>query len=375
MRDFGSIRGGKQRPQKRVTSATYITDVVCIGLSVAIIASSLLGRPVAPLLLHWAGVSSQQHLDTTGDAHSDTPQSNADSYSDTQNDLVRRGRRLLSIPGQGDTPDVPDWASDIPRLTIFCAPKPYSAAKDDMQRRALLSWLRLRPQPQVVLLGNDPSFLEVAREFPGAVSVDPNIDYNLYGVPLFHSMLARAQAADTPVSMILNGDIILLRDVMPALGRIHSSFDNYLMTAARWDVAEDFPFSFEADAWGQGGASEQERESEIWHYVRGQGSLHSYGGVDLWMWNNSPAPLFSGHMPPFAYGRGKFDNWFIHEAIAAGHRQVRDYTRVPYRVAVHWCALASASQGSRLHAYRRELLACRRCCWDGTAVAVVTFFS
>ena len=43
------------------------------------------------------------------------------------------------------------------------------------------------------------------------------------------------------------------------------------------------------------------------------------------MWNNDPAvPLFSTPMPPFAFGRGKYDNWLVHEAIASGLRHVID---------------------------------------------------
>lgn len=246
-------------------------DAACIALSCFLLATYHFGFPLAPRLPHL--------------------QDSSDSYSDLDAVSHGHGRALLT----SDSGDVatPDWATDIPRMTIFCAPKPYTGETDDPQRRALLSWVRLRPQPKVVLLGSDPSFTALAKEFPGVVSVDHRIDYNFYGVPLFHSMLARAQAADTPLSMLINGDIILLSDIMPAIGRVHAFFDQYVITAARWDVGEEFPYSFEASAWKRV-RSEKEREMEIWQYVRREGSLHSYGGVDLWIWNNSPTPLFAG---------------------------------------------------------------------------------
>ncbi|CAI5966865.1 unnamed protein product [Closterium sp. NIES-64] len=144
-------------------------------------------------------------------------------------------RRILRAASSDDLVDVddldmvhnqnmplPDWARDIPSMTIFCAPKPYLNTPEDPQRRALLSWLRLRPQPKVVLLGSDPSFDLLAQEFPGSVFVDSTIDTNFYGVPLFHAMVARAQAADTPLSMLINGDIILLSDIVPAIGRVQA---------------------------------------------------------------------------------------------------------------------------------------------------------
>ncbi|GJP47240.1 hypothetical protein CLOM_g6452 [Closterium sp. NIES-68] len=225
---------------------------------------------------------------------------------------------------------LPDWARHIPSMTIFCAPKPYLNIPEDPQRRALLSWLRLRPQPKVVLLGSDPSFDQLAQEFPGSVFVDSTIDTNFYGVPLFHAMVARAQAADTPLSMLINGDIILLSDIVPAIGRVQAFFKEWILTASRWDVAVDFPYSFEKDAWRRkpgpvGMMAEAQREAEIRRFVRREGSLHTYGGVDLWVWNNVPnVPLFSAHMPPFSFGRGKYDNWFVHEAVASGLRQVVD---------------------------------------------------
>ncbi|CAI5966863.1 unnamed protein product [Closterium sp. NIES-64] len=71
--------------------------------------------------------------------------------------------------------------------------------------------------------------------------------------------------------------------------------------------------------------AEAQREAEIRRFVRREGSLHTYGGVDLWVWNNVPnVPLFSAHMPPFSFGRGKYDNWFVHESVASGLRQVVD---------------------------------------------------
>ncbi|CAI5471163.1 unnamed protein product [Closterium sp. Yama58-4] len=252
-------------------------------------------------------------------------------------------RRILRAASSDDLVDVddldmvhnqnmplPDWARDIPSMTIFCAPKPYLNTPEDPQRRALLSWLRLRPQPKVVLLGSDPSFDLLAQEFPGSVFVDSTIDTNFYGVPLFHAMVARAQAADTPLSMLINGDIILLSDIVPAIGRVQAFFSEWILTASRWDVAVDFPYSFEKDAWRRkpgpvGMMAEAQREAEIRRFVRREGSLHTYGGVDLWVWNNVPnVPLFSAHMPPFSFGRGKYDNWFVHEAVASGLRQVVD---------------------------------------------------
>eukprot|EP00271_Cylindrocystis_brebissonii_P008691 TRINITY_DN2316_c0_g1_i1.p1 TRINITY_DN2316_c0_g1~~TRINITY_DN2316_c0_g1_i1.p1 ORF type:complete len:824 (+),score=81.43 TRINITY_DN2316_c0_g1_i1:407-2878(+) len=235
--------------------------------------------------------------------------------------LSHRSRVLLSKISSGG------WPSDLPSLTIFCAPKAYTDSPDDMQRRALLSWLNLKPSPKVVLLGNDATFATVAKEFPDRVSVDARLDYNFNGVPQFHSIVARAQSADTDLSMIINGDIILLNDLMPAVLKVSAAFENWVLTAARWDLGLEFPFSFESGELrrlAKSGKSQSTFEESIRQYTKTRGSLHTYGGVDFWLWNNSPVPLFEGHMPPFTFGRSKYDNWLTHEIVAAGLRQVVD---------------------------------------------------
>lgn len=97
-------------------------------------------------------------------------------------------------------------------MTVFCAPKAFDMEDpNDPQRRALLSWLKLKPRPKIVLMGNEPTMAEIAKEFPeGWITVEETLDYNMRGMPMFHSMMARARAADTNVSMMINGDIVLL---------------------------------------------------------------------------------------------------------------------------------------------------------------------
>ena len=217
---------------------------------------------------------------------------------------------------------------DGPTLTIFCAPKPYvkQSTGIDSQRRALYSWLRLAGRPKIVLIGNDSSFWQLASLYPTRIRVEPRIDTNFYNVPLFHSIVARAQVAKTDLSMIINGDIILLNDAILAIEKVHSSFSHWVLTAARWDVSSDFPYTFEPAMWvNRKVKSTASIEKEIRENVREQGSLHTYGGVDVWVWNNnSPEPLIEGAMPPFAFGRGKYDNWMTHEMIAAHKRAIVD---------------------------------------------------
>eukprot|EP00897_Mesotaenium_endlicherianum_P008003 jgi/Mesen1/7230/ME000372S06474 len=275
-----------------------------------------------------SGLRNAASGDTSGDTGDYAAATGAAGDSEPQQRSQQREGGGLGEQEAGAQQQQQAQQAEIPQMTIFCAPKPYTGEADDPQRRALLSWLQLTPPVKVVLLGRDASFDAMAAEFPGAVSVEPFVDSNFYGVPLFHSIVERARAADTPLSMVTNGDIILLHDIMPAVRRVHAAHRDWMVTSARWDVEEGFPFVFERRA-AEGGRADvavvtAENQGEVREYVREKGSLHSYGGVDFWLWNNSPIPLFNGTMPPFAFGRGKYDNWLTHEAVAAGTRHVID---------------------------------------------------
>eukprot|EP00271_Cylindrocystis_brebissonii_P010212 TRINITY_DN26334_c0_g1_i1.p1 TRINITY_DN26334_c0_g1~~TRINITY_DN26334_c0_g1_i1.p1 ORF type:complete len:755 (+),score=87.54 TRINITY_DN26334_c0_g1_i1:1397-3661(+) len=225
-------------------------------------------------------------------------------------------------------------------MTFFCAPKPYDGPEGPAQKRALLSWLRMQPTPKVVLLGQHPSFDEVAKSFPGIVSVQPDIDVNLHGFPLFHSMIGRSMVADTNISIFINADILLLRNVHDGLQMIASTFGAWVITGMRWDVKE-FPFTFEVAEMSRKGSvattarlqasrvlgkgGQQVGDAEMEEYAIREGSLHTYGGVDFWAWNNLPGvPLVKNPVPPFVFGAGRYDNWLTHEIVSAGLRDVID---------------------------------------------------
>ena len=58
------------------------------------------------------------------------------------------------------------------------------------------------------------------------------------------------------------------------------------------------------------------------------GSLHTFGGIDTFLWNKPADPLLRKPVPRFAFGRSRYDNWLVHEAVAANLRAVIDATEV-----------------------------------------------
>ena len=76
-------------------------------------------------------------------------------------------------------------------ITFFTAPKPFQGHIDIIQRNAIESWLRLRPQCEVILFGDEEGIAEVARELK--VRHIPEVARNEYGTPLISSLFEKAQ--------------------------------------------------------------------------------------------------------------------------------------------------------------------------------------
>ncbi|CAI5942409.1 unnamed protein product [Closterium sp. NIES-65] len=294
-------------------------------------------------------------------------------------------------------------------LTFFSAPKPQpeELTPGSLQQQAILSWLRLE-SPTVavsVVLFGDPSdavLTSFAAQFPeGRVWVE-QVDGNFMGTPMFQSMVARGlvegpglgrrfddgrgagargggragrgesgmgagggggDGGVMSVSVLINADIILLKDFPLALRKAAARFPYFLLTAMRWDVSSN-PFTFHKPSSAssssvstsrtEDGAEEGERgergaededggdagwvptltradgrkvsDAEVVAWAREEGVLHTYGGLDLWAWNNPPLQigLTSKPIPPFTFGRGRYDNWLLSEAVSSGVRPVID---------------------------------------------------
>ena len=235
-----------------------------------------------------------------------------------------------------------------PSLTIFAAPKPGDLVPGSASHRAFQSWLGLHPPARVVLFGykDDPSLQAAVTAGDGRVSLETAFDKNFLGVPMFNSLITRSMAVDTDASLFVNADIILLNDVWSAMDRARRDGPGWVVTGMRTDV-ETLPFNFpggEGEGGGGGGGGDgagipfpvdqaavrnaTSLQAAIREHARTSGKLHSYGGVDFWAWDNSGSPLMHGSFPSFVYGRGKYDNWFIHALLHDSPRRVIDATNV-----------------------------------------------
>ena len=227
------------------------------------------------------------------------------------------------------------------RLTIFACPRPFSAAalaspSADAQLRAISSWLALKNAPSVVLFGKDSSLRAAAAQFP-RVSVETAFDDNFLGVPLFHSLLRRSMYADTVLSAFVNSDVMLFDDIVDAAVRLSAQFGAFVATSARYDLETSLHMELVRDV-TSGAIQFSARNgsllspAEYRELAVANGRLHSYGGTDVWLWNNKrsadgePVPLHDGPTPAFTYGRGVYDNWLNHEIEVSRARVLVDTT-------------------------------------------------
>lgn len=208
-------------------------------------------------------------------------------------------------------------------LTIFTIPKPFRGHIATIQRNAARSWALLRPQPEIIIFGDEEGTAEIARDL-GLRHV-PDVACNEYGTPLLSDVFSKAQGmASNELLCYVNADIILMGDFASAVQRI--PFSPFLMAGQRWDIdiEQDWDYS---PGW----------ENRLREYVEQRGRLHPPQAIDYFAFPRN----LELELPPFAVGRIGWDNWLIAhmrkrriavvdatEMIMAVH-QNHDYSHIP----------------------------------------------
>lgn len=210
-------------------------------------------------------------------------------------------------------------------LTLFSVPKPFDGHIGDIQGNAIASWRALGHGVQVVLVGEERGVAEAARdagiEHVGALATNDR------GTPRLDSAFERASTvARWPLWCFVNGDIVLLDDFLPAVVRVASAFDEFLLVGEcrDLDVGVAAPLTDPVRP--------RLRELALEH-----GRRRGHAALDYFVF---PRGLFDP-VPPFLVGRAGFDNWLVWRARATGRRvvdatgsivaihQPHDYAHVP----------------------------------------------
>lgn len=183
-------------------------------------------------------------------------------------------------------------------LTLFAVPKPFVGPIKTVQLNAIRSWTKLKPQPQIILIGSDEGVAEVAREL--GLDHIPDVECNEFGTPLMSSVFEKTrQASKGRALCYVNADIILTKSFMDVFHTMQQK--RFLFSGERIDLKVDEELDFNDPSW------ERKLESR----AQKEGEKIFPGAGDYFIFNRDAFD----RMPPFAIGRTSFDNWFFLEAI------------------------------------------------------------
>jgi len=195
-------------------------------------------------------------------------------------------------------------------LTLFTIPKPFRGHIGDIQRNAIESWRALRPEVQIVLVGDEEG-VEAAARSAGVEHVD-RLARNERGTPRLDSAFEGVEAvARHPLWCLVNADIVLLDDFPAAVAQVAGRYVSFLM------VGESRDLSLAAGA----PLGESAYRDELRRWALADGRLRGYAALDYFVF---PRGHFSP-LPPFLIGRACFDNWLVWRARQRG--PVVDATR------------------------------------------------
>ena len=183
-------------------------------------------------------------------------------------------------------------------LSLFSVPKAFTGDAAVIQDNAVASWTRLGRDCDVVLLGDDPGVAEAAARH--GVRHERTLARNSSGTPLVSAVLRRMdQLATSRLVALVNADIVLLTDFLPAVRNVSQKQRNFMLVASRYNCRIEEPLHFEA-GW----------DTALRAQARAENRMYPAAGSDIFVF---PRGLF-GAAPDLAIGRGYWDNWLMREA-------------------------------------------------------------
>jgi hypothetical protein len=191
-------------------------------------------------------------------------------------------------------------------LTLISVPKAFVGLNRVVQDNAIGSWTRLGAACEIVLFGNDPGVAEAAARHQ--VKHQPQITRTAEGTPVLSDVFAHAHAiARHPLLCFVNADIVLLNDFLRAVHLVTNRFREFLLISSRFNLRIDEPLPFGAQ-W----------DEALRGRARAEGNMYPAGGSDVFVYSRGLFPS----VPPFAIGRGYWDNWLMFEAVRRGARLI-----------------------------------------------------
>ena len=163
----------------------------------------------------------------------------------------------------------------------------------------MASWVRLHPQCEVILFGEEAGAAEVAEQL--GIRHVPDVRRSEFGTKHLDHIFARAQEIAThDLLCYVNCDIILLPSFHEAVARVARWSPKFLMVGRRWDTPVTEPVDFHASRW----------EARLSDFAMRSGKQQGADAVDYFAF---PRGLYRD-VPPFAVGRVYWDHWMVWQA-------------------------------------------------------------
>jgi hypothetical protein len=199
-----------------------------------------------------------------------------------------------------------------PMITFFTIPKPFEGHIGLIQRNAIRSWLALGDEVKVVLMGDEPGTLEVAREF--GITHRPGVQRSRLGTPLLNGLFSAIEQHDPQQRWFnyINADIVVLDDFLSGWREALGYKRRFLMVGQRVDMDVREPIDFAEADW----------QSKLRSRAQSHGRSSGPTAIDYFVYRRGSL----GALPPFAVGRFSWDNWMIYRAREL-HLPVIDATR------------------------------------------------
>ena len=189
-------------------------------------------------------------------------------------------------------------------ITFFTTPKPFAGHIDVIQRNAIRSWLRIHPDVEVILFGDDCGAAEAARDL--GIRHEPEVKRNDHGTKFLAPFFDRAQEiARHDVLCYVNCDILLLSDFRAALEQVLHRCMQFLMIGRRWDTDVTEPLDFSQSNW----------EASVRQLALAAHHQRPPQWIDYFVFSRG---LYRNKIPRFLVGRPGWDNWLVWFARDSG---------------------------------------------------------
>ncbi len=176
-------------------------------------------------------------------------------------------------------------------ITFLSSPKPFIGHAGIIQRNAILSWLAVHPEAEVIIYGDSKGTADVCCEM--GVHHVANISCSPSGIPYFNSIVNHASTYGRhDVQCYINCDILMTKWVTNVTKLL--SFQQYLVIGQRINLADGIEYSMPSANW---------KEDIIKFIETEKAYLEDASGMDYFIF---PRGLWKD-LPSLVIGRGGYD--------------------------------------------------------------------